>query len=266
MKVIIFFFIFIVIIIYEWKFLVLGFDVLMDSRPREIINSKFPKIVHLMYFPWNKNGKLKENELDFDKVFYNSFKENNSDWEVKLWTLTETKKFVETNYPKYSNIFDLIKHPVQTVDFFRLLVTYHYGGIYWQYGSKQKVSLNTFIPPLNKKARLFVEVIIPNLFSQYRTFEKLRDGKPEELIRVSFAIFSCFPKNKFLKYTIDKVWNNLNTMEIKSQYDILYVGGNAMFSEAYHEYPNKQDIHLTMNTYKYISFSSKGSWRLNSYN
>ena len=167
----------------------------MDSPPREIINPKFPKIVHLMYFPWNKNGKLKENELDFDKVFYNSFKENNSDWEVKLWTLTDTKKFVETNYPKYSNIFDLIKHPVQTVDFCRLLVTYHYGGIYWQYGSKQKVSLNTFIPPLNKKARLFVELIIPNLFSQYRTFEKLRDGKPEELIRVATQVFSCFPKN-----------------------------------------------------------------------
>lgn len=240
---------------------------LVEKKPEIIINNDFPKILHLMYFPWDwKNGKLKDNQFDFNHQGYEEMKEKNKDWEVKLWTLNKTKKFVEEFYPQYNEIYDLIKHPVQLVDFFRLLVVYHYGGIYWQYDSKQNSSLETFIPPENKKDRLFIECFL-NKHAQIKigNQHKIRNNKPEEMLRIATQCFSSFPESKFLKYAIDKSWVNLHNLELKEAYDILYIGGNAMFSEAYDEYKNKEEILLTYNTECYIKFSSKSSWRLENY-
>ena len=230
------------------------------------VHEKFPKIVHLIYFPWEKKtGILKPDEMDFDKSFYYKFKKNNPKYKIKLWTLSKIKKFTNKFYPVYNEIWNKIKHPTQAVDFFRLLVVYHYGGIYWQYDSKQKVKLKYFIPSQNKRTRLFVECILSNEFADKMKNEPIRKGKPEELVRVANQCYSAFPNDKFLDYCIKKSWKNLNTLEVKSQYDILYVGANAMISEAYDEYKDKSHIILNYNTSKYISFSSNGSWRLDSY-
>ena len=61
----------------------------------------------------------------------------------------------------YNEIWNKINHPTKAV-FFRLLVVYNYGGIYWQYYSKQKVNLH----------------------------------------RVANQCYSAFPKDKFLDYGI----------------------------------------------------------------
>ena len=229
-------------------------------------NFNFPKIVHLIYFPWDKKtGKLKLNEYDFDYTFYNKFVDNNNDWEIKLWTLSKIKNFTNEFYPQYVEVWKKIKHPTQCVDFFRALVTYHFGGIYWQYDSKQMTNLNNFIPENGNLLKLFVECIITQEFANKMKKERIRNNKPEELVRISYGCFSAYPKNIFLKYCIEKSWNNLHNYEVKTQYDILYVGANAMFSEAYHEYINKDKIELCDNTDEYISFLSRGSWRLKSY-
>ena len=93
-------------------------------------------------------------------------------------------------------------------------------------------------------------------------FFKIRKNKPEELVRVALQMFSAYPKQMFLKYCIEKSWNNINTLEVKSDYDVLYMGANAMVSEAYHEYINRDSIELIYDTNNYIRFSSKGSWRM----
>lgn len=236
------------------------------NKPKPVYNKKFPNIVHLMYFPWErKTGILKQNEMDFDLSFYKSFKDRNPDYEVILWTLSKIKKFTNDYYPMYNNIWYKIKHPTQAVDFFRLLVVYHYGGIYWQYGSEQKVNLDCFTPPENKTIRLFVETIISKKYANEMRKEPIRKNKPEELVRIVYGCYSALPKDNFLNYCIQKSWKNLHTLEVKSQYDILYIGANAMISEAYHEYKDKSDIILTYNTKDYISFLSHGSWRLERY-
>jgi hypothetical protein len=228
-------------------------------------DQSFPKNVHLIYFPWNKDGSLKEDENDFDHSFLIKFKNDNPDWKVYMWSVSKMKNFINDNYPICSNIWNIVKHPVQIVDFCRLLVTYHYGGIYWQYGSIQKTSLSNFIPPINKSITLFVEKIISNEFSLKMCDEPIRNNKPEELIRISYGIFCAYAKNKFLLYCINKSWKNINKYTVKNQYDILYIGGNAMISEAFDEYENKNEIELIYNTNKYVKFSSNGSWRLNKY-
>ena len=237
-------------------------DYIKSITPLQI---SFPKRVHLIYIPWDETGKLKPDETDFSHDFYYRFKRENKGWDVKLWGLSELKSFISEYYPKYFSIWRLIKHPMQAVDFLRLLVTYHFGGIYYQYDSVQKAALDKFVPPVNKVGRLFVEKIISELYSKKMANERLRRGKPEELLRVANQVFSAYPKNEFLLYCINKSWNNLNNMTVRSQYDILYVGANAMFSEAYHEYPYKDTLELTYDIQNYVEFSSKGSWRLSSY-
>lgn len=238
-----------------------------DERPKAIKRDDFPKILHLMYFPWDwKTGKLKPDQFDFNRQCYEVLKEKNKDWEIKLWTYDETKKFAEEFYPQYNEIHQLIKHPVQLVDFYRLLVVYHFGGIYWQYDSKQKTSLDFFLPPDNKKDRVFIEGII-NKYRQKQIGEKhiIRKGKPEEEMRIATQCFCSFPQTKFIKSAIDKSWDNLHKYELLEAYDILYIGGNAMFSEAYDQYENKDEIKLSYNTKSFINFSSKSSWQLDKY-
>jgi len=241
----------------------LGF---FEKSSSGVINKQLPNIVHLIYFPWErKTGILKSDEMDFDQSFFYKFQKDNPEYNIKLWTLSKIKQFTNEFYPIYNEIWDKIKHPIQAVDFFRLLIVYHYGGIYWQYGSKQKVDLQWLTPPKDKNTQLFVECIINKNFANKMKNEPIRKGKPEELVRVVLGLFVALPKDKFLDYCIKKSWKNLNTLQVKSQYDILYIGGNAMFSEAYDEYKDKNHITLTYNTSKYISFSSNGSWRLDSY-
>ncbi len=238
-----------------------------DEIPKAIKRDNFPKILHLMYFPWDwKTGKLKENQFDFNHRCYEKLRQKNKDWKIKLWTYDKTKHFAEEFYPQYKEIHQLIKHPVQLVDFYRLLIVYHFGGIYWQYDSQQKAKLDSFIPPDNKKDRVFIEGII-NKHAQIKNGEKniIRNGKPEEELRIATQCFCSLPKTNFIKFALDKSWENLNNYELLESYDILYIGGNAMFSEAYDQYQNKDEIKLSYNTKSFINFSSKSSWQLDKY-
>lgn len=226
----------------------------------------FPRIVHLIYFPWHTNGKLKEDENDFDHTFYNNFKIKNKNWDVKLWTLSKTKKFINEHYKDtWNKIWNLATHPTQAVDFFRLLITYHFGGIYWQYGSTQLLPLEFFMPLNGKKIKLFVETIISKQFSIIQSRRPIRRGKLEELVRISFGCFSAYPKNSFLNYCMVKSLYNLKKYKVNEIYDIYYIGANAMISEAFAECHNKKDMILEYNTNRFIKFHSMGSWKLNSY-
>ena len=229
-------------------------------------DDSFPKYVHLIYIPWEREtGKRLENENDFDHTFYKTFIKTKGDWKVRLWTLSKVNRFLEEKYPEYKDIWKKVKHPTQVVDFLRLLITYHYGGLYWQYDSPKQCHLDRFIPSSPARCHLFVEKILTKPLANEMKKERLRKNKPEERVRISFGCFAANPKDPFLHYCIKKSWKNLNTLDVQSQYDILYIGANAMFSEAYHEYPKKNTIELTYNTKDYISFVSKGSWRLNTY-
>lgn len=235
------------------------------------LNIKFPKMIHLIYLPWEReNGRLKDDETDFDQTFYVNFQRENPKWFVVMWTQTTLKNFTAEYYPKYYDIWDKVKHPTQLVDFYRLLVTYHFGGIYWQYGSKNKVPINLFMPPMGKSARFFVELVLTDeLNNKIKADENLkqdiRNGKPEEPVRIANQCFCVYPRDDFLKYCIQKYWRNLHNYEVKNQYDILYIGATAMMSEAYDEYPRKNEFVLDFNMKKYIKVLMNGSWRLDKY-
>ena len=235
------------------------------------LNVKFPKMIHLIYLPWEReNGKLKQDESDFDKTFYKKIQKENPKWFVVMWTQSTLKNFTTEYYPKYYDVWKKVKHPTQIVDFYRLLVTYHFGGIYWQYGSLNKVPINSFIPPNGKSARFFVELVLTDelnkkILADDNLKQNIRNGKPEEPVRVANQCFCVYPRDDFLKYCIKKYWRNLYTYEVKNQYDILYIGATAMMSEAYDEYPRKNEFVLDFNMKRYVKVVMNGSWRLDKY-
>lgn len=56
----------------------------------------FPKIVHLIYIPWDKDQKIKNNCMDFDISFYKQFKNIlGFEWTVIMWTRDKIEKFMK---------------------------------------------------------------------------------------------------------------------------------------------------------------------------
>jgi len=82
-------------------------------------------------------------------------------------------------------------------------------------------------------------------------------------------MFAAQPKHPFLEYVVGKIKSNLEKYHVEEQYDILYIGANAMMSEAFWEWPEerRQWIRLVPAemTQQMMKWSSKGSWRLDHY-
>jgi mannosyltransferase OCH1-like enzyme len=233
----------------------------------EKYNKNFPRNLHLMYIPWDKNKQFKSNYNDFDHKFFYKFKQEHPEWNIYLWNYSRLKTFATKYYPEYWNlVWSNFTRPVTIIDCFRLLVVYHYGGIYWQYEStlKNNITLEHLIPEKEDQIILLIESILSEKQCNDAKKYRIRDGKPEEKNRVATQVFSANPKHPFLRYCMDKICKNLVKYSVNEDYDILYIAGNAMISEAYHECIKKGIIHpskLVLVKNNYVDFSSKGSWR-----
>jgi hypothetical protein len=168
------------------------------------INQKVPKIIHLIYFPWDKNQKLKEDVNDFDHTYYSKLVNKYPDFEIKLWNMEKMKFFFNEHYPDVLKLsFEHMRRPIQLVDLYRYIVVYHYGGIYIQYGSEICTNIYNIFPSSNKEVCLYTENVW--LFDLIRFIiskkHKIRNGKIEERIRVMTQIFSAIPKSKYMELT-----------------------------------------------------------------
>jgi mannosyltransferase OCH1-like enzyme len=82
-----------------------------------------PKIIHQMW--------VDENIPQHLKLMQNSVKELHPHYEYKFWTDRDLEEFLIQNYPNvfimYERVFPYV---IQKMDFIRLLLVYHFGGIY----------------------------------------------------------------------------------------------------------------------------------------
>ncbi len=232
---------------------------------------KFPKIIHLIYIPWDKNQKLKHDYMDFDASFYHSFcKQLNSEWKVILWTRDRIENFMNKYYfDEWNYVKNKSSRPVMWVDYLRWKLVYHFGGVYWQYGSKLKCSIDYFIPKYKGGIQLFTENRTNFLYRYYTSYYRIRNGTAEESLRIATQVFSSYPKNKFIDIVVDRILFNLGKYKVKEDYDILFISGNAMISTVYNECNNSGltekynvDLYSLSKTKSLISFSGTGSWRL----
>ena len=249
----------------------------------ELFSNYYPynkKIIHLIYIPWKnmsdcKNIKkpnaincLKNNQDDFNKSYYEKLKAdtaNISNIEIIMWTFEKLKKFSEERQPGlWDKLWKLVNHPTMIVDYYRWFVVYHLGGIYVQYDSELLFDIkdiNNIMPGNNKSTKLFVEIVLSEKESiKNGNKYKIRKGVPEEQIRIVAGFFSANINSNFCKIMLDNIIDRLNKYNVEEDYDILYIGANALLSEIYDKYPNKNEIDLVdyESTKKIIKFASNG--------
>ena len=76
-------------------------------------------------------------------------KKQNPEYKYHLYDDNDMEKFVKFYYPKYWKTFNMIapEYIVAKSDYFRYMIIYHYGGVYFDLKSGSKVPLRDFIKP-----------------------------------------------------------------------------------------------------------------------
>jgi mannosyltransferase OCH1-like enzyme len=103
-----------------------------------------PKIIHQIY--WDFTFKNRDIEVLFGE-HYKKVKLIYNDWEYRLWNKDDCITFLTNNYPKYLDYFNLLNIEIKKHDFIRILIIYHYGGMYLDLDIMpiSKININNFI-------------------------------------------------------------------------------------------------------------------------
>ncbi len=89
---------------------------LSDVRPT------IPKILHQTW---------KGPHVPFEFLgFVDSWRRLHPDWEYRLWTDADNRRFIADHYPEFLTQFDAYPQPIQRADAVRYFLLYHFGGLY----------------------------------------------------------------------------------------------------------------------------------------
>jgi mannosyltransferase OCH1-like enzyme len=229
-------------------------------------SSEVPKIIHLIYFPWDREQRLKPDPNDFDQTYHRELAGSYPDFEVMMWTIPKIRKFLSSNYPGvWEASIRAAVRPTQLVDLYRWLVVDHFGGIYLQYHSKLHTHPKLLFPSEGYQLRLFTEnvwfswlirIVPPLLFP-------IRNSQPEEELRIMNQVFAATPGHPFVREVWRSIFIRMHEMKPREDYDILYIGANAYISEVYDKMgKNDSTIQLAnwTQTRNLLQVSSFGSW------
>ncbi len=223
-----------------------------------------PRIIHFIYFPWDEQHKLKSDENDFDHAPFFAMRRYAPDFEVRLWTYSKAKEFCSSLYPSVWDVVQKCPHPTMMVDILRWVVIHHFGGIYWQMTTTPLTDMNHLLPSEGKTVRLFTEFNSTPDQCRLMAAEPIRNGEPEEPIRVLNQVFSAQPKTYFIQKHIDLILKRNLTYTPRKDYDILFIGANAALSTSYDRFgktdPTVELINLE-NSRLMLKWRYLGSWR-----
>ena len=244
------------------------YGVFTNRYPQFRPNQDVPKIIHLMYFPWDKNQNLLKNQNDFDRTYCDELRKAYPDMLVMMWTLPLVHSFCDKHYP---GLWEMVRQnavrPTQLVDLFRWLVVYHFGGLYLQYDSKLYVHPEQLLPSQGFDLRLYTEFVWVTPVWQWLAGRKfaIRNYLPEEKWRIMNQLFAATPKHPYVWLTWTSILERMCKWKPKCDYDILFIGANAFVSELYDKVGQKQKTTERINfwqTRHLVKVSNKGSWRL----
>lgn len=236
----------------------------VDAFPGGERNVSAPQIIHLVYFPWDRNQRLLDDPLAFDRTPVEAMRAYAPDFDVRLWTYPEAKDFCEAQYPDVWRALQRAARPVMLVDVMRWVVVHHFGGLYWQLGTTPLAPMRAFLPSEGKDVRLFTEFELTPEQCHIAASEPIREGRPEEPTRVLIQAFSARPGATFVARMIKLQTERLLRHEVKRDYDILFITGNAAASTAYDRY-GKTDPSVELlpasESRRLLKWHYKGTWR-----
>ena len=225
-----------------------------------------PRVIHLIYLPWDKNQKLKVDPEDFDHSYYHSLRKKFTTWQIEMWTLPRLAKLCSDSYPGvFEQAMSRASRPTMLVDLFRWIVVHKYGGVYVQYESVLKEDPAWLLPPVGRQVRLLTEVVLtPEQCAEAAVKYPVRQGRHEEPVRVMNQIFSAsVPNHPFIGTVWETILRNLSR-PIRSDYEVLYASANARVSTLFDEVGKRDNSVFLTNwddSKSLVKVSSKGSWR-----
>ena len=147
-------------------------------------------------------------------------------YELMFWTDEMILKLISEEYPNFYNIYKLARTGVQKGDIARIIIVYHYGGIY--------IDLDVLI------LRDFGEFLDMNSDKLYITYEP--SGQTNALYNsdkyICNAFFAANKNNNMLKMILINIpeYIRIYTVNIFQKFDIF---GGAYFKAIIDEYVNK---------------------------
>lgn len=226
-----------------------------------------PRIIHLIYFPWDRNQRLLEDPFAFDHAPVEAMRAYAPDFEVRLWTYPEARSFCEQCYRDVWRALQRAARPVMLVDVIRWVVVHHFGGIYWQIGTTPLAPMQAFLPREGKDVRLFTEFELTPEQCRIAASEPIRKAEPEEPIRVLIQAFSARPRAAFVERLLGLQVERLQRFDVKRDYDVLFITGNAVASTAYDRFgktdPAVELLPLSVSR-RLLKWHYKGTWRKDS--
>ncbi len=223
-----------------------------------------PRLLHIIYFPWDRDHKLKADENDFDQAPIESLRQYAPDFEIRLWTWSRARDFCRQQYPEVWTTVEKCPHPTMMVDILRWLMVLHFGGIYWQVSTTPLVPMASLLPAPGKSVRLFTEFVLTPAQCLAMAAEPIRRGEPEEPVRVLNQVFAAEPGATFIRKMLDLVLERNRTHVPERDYDVLYVGANAALSTAYDRFgKNDPGVELVdrETSKRLLHWRYLGSWR-----
>jgi hypothetical protein len=226
-----------------------------------------PRIIHLMFFPWGKDQKLLADQTLFDHRPYERMVRYAPDFEVKLWDYPATEKLCLEYYPDIWRVANEQPRPMMLVNTLRWLMVYHFGGISWQYDMNPLVPMHHMLPSPGKSCRVYTEFELTPEECQIQAIEPIRNGEPEESVRIPSQVFAATPKHRYMKAVVDFIHDRSKTMTFKRDYDCQFMTGNAAASTAYDRF-GKNDPSVErvgpVETRQMMKILYQGTWRTES--
>lgn len=193
-----------------------------------------PKVIHQTWM--NKN--IPEHLMLMQK----SILQNNPEYEYKLWTDDDIDNFILENYPQLNNFYNSFEYTIQKIDFARLLIVYHFGGIYIDLDSYCYKNIDCI---LNKPIS-FVSTKKHKNFKEYYN------------VILNNALIASEKNNLFLKEVINNIilYKDPPNYKFYSSGNINYTkilksAGPLMITETYMSYEFKSMVSLLDNSFYY---------------
>jgi len=85
-----------------------------------------PKIIHQIWHEIGNAGAIPPQWM----ALAQTWKRHHPDWDYRLWTDADSRRFMTTHYPELLRAYDSCIYPIQRVDMLRYCLLHHFGGVY----------------------------------------------------------------------------------------------------------------------------------------